>query len=148
MGLLSNILHRIFGPRPQPTPVPVPVPVPPSNELAADRIAIAAGINLTRSKNGLPPLVVNDNINQLAQSWAVEMEHKVGMTHGNFSSRVSAVFPNSWAEENICVADSAAQAMEEWNGSPPHLANMLSRHVTKIGIGRSGRYWCVDFIGT
>jgi len=147
MGLLSRLIH-IFFPKPKPAPTPNPTPVPePPVTLDADRQAIVLGVNLTRSKHGLPPLVVNENLDKLAQSWAAEMDQHVGMTHGNFGARFEAVFPNSYGEENICIADSPTQAMDEWNNSPLHLANMVSRRVTRIGVGRSGRYWCVDFCG-
>lgn len=116
-------------------------------------------INYERSKQGLPPLRLNAELNQAAQRHAINMgceglmAHQLdGLDAGQRISQTGYTW-SAW-EENIAAGYTTASAVVAgWMGSPGHRANILdesSLDVSETGIGAfvapDGRmYFCQDF---
>jgi uncharacterized protein YkwD len=107
-------------------------------------------INAARISAGLPVLIDDPALDRSAESWAVAMASGVGLDHGNFASRISAVYPNTVAGENIAEGQpDAASVVAAWMDDPPHRANILGAF-DRIGAGSARDstgtlYWCADF---
>jgi len=85
-----------------------------------------------RIKNGLPPLVFADRLNELAQTRVNEIKK-------DFSHYGIAKYGN-FGENIVNGVYSEAEALETWDNSPGHKANMLSLTYTVTGYARSGGY--------
>ena len=128
--------------------------------LAADTVAVdgraaARAISAYRASRGLPPVTVDQRLTQIAADHARLMARANRVAHvlpgeGSFSRRIDAGgFEASVAAENIGAGyESLAAALEGWQRSPAHDANLLKPEVTLIGIAAStapestyGTYW-------
>lgn len=129
-------------------PLPPPLPVP--GELPVSTRVIAA-MNAERTRRGLPALTEDPVLNVIALDWAEQMARNRRISHGNFTGRIEAAYPNSAAAENVAAGyGSVDEVMTGWMGSAPHRANILGLHFTLVGIGRAVDangtvYWCGDF---
>ena len=113
--------------------------------------------NQFRKSNGLPALIINGELNAIAQKHSDNMASgKVGFGHSGFSRRNNmaqkAIKSLSRFAENVAYgATSAKAAVTGWKNSPDHRRNMLGRY-KYIGIGiandRRGRiYYTQIFAG-
>lgn len=144
MGLLQDFLNWL-----RPTnPIP-PNPSGPQPKLDLTRLVDA--INAQRAKFGRPALASDVRLNALAQGWATYMATYDAMTHGAFGTRISHVFPNTAAGEDIAEGQTTIeQVVASWMNSPPHRANILG-NFNLIGVGEAvdqngATFWCVDFV--
>jgi uncharacterized protein YkwD len=136
-------LAGLLNPAPVPAPTPKPGPTPgPSGVVAA--------LNVERARYSLPPFRDDARLAATAGAWAVEMARKNVLFHRDFAGRVSAVYPNTAAGEDIAEgATSTVGVVAMWMNSPPHRANILGAF-TLAGAGHATAadgtvYWCVDF---
>jgi uncharacterized protein YkwD len=99
--------------------------------------------NEERVANGLAALVINESLVHAAQIQAGQMADAHTMSHDlpdaefpTLVSRAHAVgYEYSWIAENIAYGyPSAERAMEGWNNSAPHRANILDSRVAEIGV--------------
>ena len=125
-----------------------------------DRIRedLLAAHNKLRAEEKLPPLRLNDKLNQAATAHALDMAEQKRMTHeGSDSSdpktrikRAGYVYQEMG--ENVAAGQEAvAEVMRIWIESPPHRENIVGPF-TEMGAGvRRGEdgqnYWCVTSAG-
>lgn len=113
--------------------------------------------NKFRKSRGLSALVINAELNAIAQKHSVNMATgKTGFGHNGFSKRNKEAkkrIPSisSFAENVAYGATSGKEVVTDWKNSPPHRRNMLGRY-KYIGIGiakdRRGRiYYTQIFAG-
>lgn len=109
-------------------------------------------INAVRKAKGLRTLDTNASITRVAQDWANQLSKTGLLTHGNFSSRLSRVFPNRACGE--CLAEgerSGSLAVQDLLRDPPHYAIITDPSYTLCGIGTApapigGLFWVIDFV--
>lgn len=122
---------------------------PATDDFASERALILQQTNQLRAQNGLPPLRLNNALNEIAQDWSVQQARALTMSHRpNFT----AMYPAGWsrASENVAAGYSPSNVVAAWAGSPGHRANLLSNN-TDIGIGvamhPSGRVYYTQNFG-
>ncbi|HEY9179686.1 MAG TPA: CAP domain-containing protein [Candidatus Baltobacteraceae bacterium] len=126
--------------------------------LAFAASSLYVSLNQERRANGLPAVQIDSALN------AAAVDHVEDMERHHYFDHVSPQGITPWdrmrahdctfayAGENIALAQDAAQADRALFNSPPHRANILSSHFTRIGIAvmraRDGRLLVVeDFAG-
>lgn len=96
--------------------------------------------NKFRRSKGLPALIINEDLNAIAQRHSINMARKrVGFGHGGFSQRESQARKRikplySFAENVAYGPTTGKQVVTMWKNSPGHRRNMLGRY-KYIGIG-------------
>lgn len=121
-----------------------------------------ATINDYRAQNGLGPLAINDNLNNIARWMANDMgahnyfSHTDSLGRDPFARMDQMGYAyNTWRGENLVAGtETSDYAFQMWRTSPGHNANMLGEHYTVIGIARVyydsstyGWYWATEFGG-
>lgn len=120
-------------------------------------LRILSLVNDIRSRENLPPLSMNDSLNEAAQLRAMELQQSLSHIRPD-GRRFSTVLTSlgitfQTAGENIaCGHTSPEEVVEAWMASPGHKANLLNESYTTIGIchykSESGiNYWIQEFIG-
>jgi uncharacterized protein YkwD len=118
---------------------------------------VLAQTNKFRKSKRLPVLIMNDELNAIAQKHSADMARgKVGFGHAGFSKRNNlakkVIHPLSRFAENVAYgATSGKEVVTQWKNSPPHRRNMMGGY-KYIGIGiardRRGRiYYTQVFAG-
>ncbi len=154
------------APAPKPA-APTPKPAAPAPKPAAPAPAPAGEpsqfvqqvINLTnaeRSKQGLPALKADTQLNNVAQKKSVDMQQN------NYFSHTSPTYGSPFdmmrdfgvtyksAGENIAQGQRTPQeVVTAWMNSEGHRKNILSGNFTHIGVGfeQTGNHWTQMFIG-
>ncbi|WHY78812.1 CAP domain-containing protein [Neobacillus sp. WH10] len=148
---------------PAPQPKPAPKPAAPTQNIAPTTGTVSQYvqqvINLTnaqRSKNGLPALKADTQLNGIAQKKSVDMQQK------NYFSHTSPTYGSPFdmmrdfgvtyksAGENIAQGQRTPQeVVNSWMNSEGHRKNILSSNFTHIGVGfeETGKHWTQMFIG-
>jgi uncharacterized protein YkwD len=117
----------------------------------------AAGmVNSHRTRQGLPPLAPDRQLEEAALQQARNMASAGRMVHTtgwgkDFASRVRSNGISGAAAENIAAGRmDAARAVDTWMNSPPHRRNMLDPRFSRFGLayvrdGKNGewRYWAM-----
>jgi uncharacterized protein YkwD len=133
-------LFRIQVGKPGAPPTPVPGPTPETDPGKAQAQVLAA-INARRGASGLPALARSALLDKVASDHAREMAAlgyfaHVSPVHGDVAERLRrAGFGYRRVAENLGEAESALSAERVVESSPGHLANVLDREVTLVGIG-------------
>ena len=105
-----------------------------------------AGINAIRAQNGLPPLVPDAQLTEVARMRSGDMANKGYFSHNppDGCNYVCLMDENrvghAYAGENIAWNtwewdETADVAVRMWKDSPPHLSNILNCHYTRVGTG-------------
>ena len=112
--------------------------------------------NAQRSKNGLPALKADSQLNGVAQKKSLDMQQK------NYFSHTSPTYGSPFdmmrdfgvtyksAGENIAQGQRTPQeVVTAWMNSEGHRKNILSANFTHIGVGyeATGKHWTQMFIG-
>ena len=112
--------------------------------------------NAQRSKNGLPALKADTQLNSVAQKKSLDMQQK------NYFSHTSPTYGSPFdmmrdfgvtyksAGENIAQGQRTPQeVVNAWMNSEGHRKNILSSNFTHIGVGYegTGKHWTQMFIG-
>lgn len=106
-----------------------------------DEAALLAMTNLARSQAGLPPLVADARLTQVARQHSQEMFATGYFAHdspslGDPAARLRrAGIPYQAAGENLAFAPTAEDAFRGLMESPEHRANLLSPSFHRVGIG-------------
>ncbi|MEH7356079.1 CAP domain-containing protein [Neobacillus drentensis] len=151
------------APQTKPAPKPAPKPAAPTQNIAPTTGTVSQYvqqvINLTnaqRSKNGLPALKADTQLNGIAQKKSVDMQQK------NYFSHTSPTYGSPFdmmrdfgvtyksAGENIAQGQRTPQeVVTSWMNSEGHRKNILSSNFTHIGVGfeETGKHWTQMFIG-
>lgn len=125
----------------------------------SEEIAFLALINDYRAASGLRPLSISASLSSAAAYHSVDMAANGYLAHtlldGTTVEQNMANFgyEGSTHGENIAAGtQTAAEAMQTWQGSAEHNANMLNASFGAIGIGRAsdpnsqyGWYWTTIF---
>ena len=111
--------------------------------------------NNTRDTYGLPDLMTNQLLTQIAQDQAdyialIGDPVHVDAAGGHVDDRATAIgYPWTHIGENVAFATTASSVYNLWLGSAPHLDNITDANYTDIGVGVATRglyqYWCVVF---
>ena len=125
----------------------------------SEEVAFLALINEYRAASGLRPLSISASLSSAAAYHSVDMAANGYLAHtlldGTTVEQNMANFGYEGGThgENIAAGtESAAEAMQTWQGSAEHNANMLNASFGAIGIGRAydpnsqyGWYWTTIF---
>jgi uncharacterized protein YkwD len=119
-------------------------------------------INNARSKKGLSPLVIDENLSRAARYHAADLAHENYFSHATQNiengktvtkmgafERIKLFYPGFANTENISGGKQRAEeTYREWYKSTGHHKNMFNETATKVGIGLSylegsdfGYYW-------
>lgn len=104
------------------------------------------GINAIRAQNGLPPLVADAGLVEVARARSEDMAANNYFSHYppdgcNYVCLMDKYgVTHAWAGENIAWntwdwSQTAQVAVQMWANSPPHLENILDCHYTRFGTG-------------
>ncbi len=111
-------------------------------------------VNQERSKAGLKALVVDTNLQTMAQDKAMDMYKNNYFSHTSptygspFDMMKTYKISYRAAGENIAKGQtSPAQVMNSWMNSSGHKANILSKNYTHIAVGYVNGIWVQEFIG-
>lgn len=96
--------------------------------------------NRDRLEQGLPPLVLDEKLMQVAREHSLGMAQQGFISHdqpsGNLQIRLSrAGYSYEAARENVASARTVAKAHAALLNSPRHKENILAADVTRVGIG-------------
>lgn len=111
------------------------------SEKQAMREHMLSLINDARKKEGLNPLVLDDNLTKMADYKAADMHKLDKMTHdgsyGTFKDLLSMYNAGGgWAGENILRSGvSVGEMFNSWMRSSGHRANILHPEFRKLGVG-------------
>lgn len=100
-----------------------------------------AAVNAERKKQGLKPLVMDQNLRTLSRYYSDDMFRRGYFSHVDpdgldpFNRMEKAGIDFVSAGENIALAPSVELAMQGFMNSPGHRANILSEKYGKVGIG-------------
>ncbi len=137
------------------TIVPSVAPAAPAVNVADAVAEILRRTSLLRQQNSLSPLILNEDLNQLALKHSQYMAQN-GISHvdaGGLSPRqriTNAGYGSPYASENIFGGQTSVDdAWQYWSTDPPHLQNLLTDYNTVVGIGvyKTGlmTYYTMDF---
>jgi uncharacterized YkwD family protein len=148
------------APAPAPAaPAPAPKPAAPAPATGDVNSIVQQVIDLTnaqRTKNGLPALKADAQLNSVAQKKSVDMQQN------NYFSHTSPTYGSPFdmmrdfgvsyksAGENIAQGQRTPQeVVNAWMNSEGHRKNILSGNFTHIGVGyeKTGNHWTQMFIG-
>jgi uncharacterized protein YkwD len=144
---LGDLLCRWF-PWLCPKPKPIPDPIPPSGDINKEFLVL---INQLRTSQGLHTVSIDSKLVGIAQSWSDTQARNNTLSHGDFQSRISPIYPNVYAAENVAEGSDTVQGtFNQWVNSPAHYENMTGNY-TYIGLGRSisnsgMNYWTLDLV--
>ncbi len=104
------------------------------------------GINAIRAEHGLPPLTPDPGLLTVARIRSRDMATLHYFSHDppdgcNYACLLDAnSVPYAWAGENIAWnthdwSQTAANAVQLWKNSPPHLQNILNCHFERFATG-------------
>ena len=142
-------------PMPQPTPIPTPTPQP--NPGTGNGTGNGGGswtssmedqvvelVNSERTRRGLDPLAVNQNLAGVARIKSDDMASNNYFSHNSptYGSPFDMLryygITYSTAGENIASGQTTAESvMNTWMNSAGHAANILNDSYTEIGVGYS-----------
>jgi len=111
--------------------------------------------NQQRKEQGVPELVANEQLCQVARKHAARMAALGTLDHTldgiTFDKRIEATgYRCSAAGENISNAPSAELSLAGWMKSPGHRGNIMSPGYTEVGVATATsandrRYWVQVF---
>lgn len=111
----------------------------------------AALISRYRAGRGLSAVVTDADLNRAAAEQARSVAARGQLSHGDFSSRMTAYAIAGSAAENLSAgSDSVSGAVARWQRSPRHNDNLLMAEARRIGLARAstpgqgyGTYWAL-----
>ena len=117
----------------------------------SDAATAAALISQHRVAHGLSPVTVDLRLTEAATAQARTVAEAGTLSHGQFSSRMSAFGINGHAAENLSAGSRTVdQVIARWEASPGHNENLLLPQARRIGLARAespglgyGRYWAL-----
>ncbi|WP_136657696.1 CAP domain-containing protein [Nitratireductor sp. XY-223] len=115
-------------------------------DVPVNRGAALTEINAYRSSNGLPPVVLDPQLDALSQDMARTIARNDSMNTRLHSARGLSGrldrggYPTYAGAENLGAGyRTFDEAMVGWKGSADHDKNLLNKYVTRIGIARTQR---------
>lgn len=129
---------------------------PTSSELSQFEKQVVDLTNAERTKKGLKPLQVDNQLAKAAGVKSQEMSDKKYFDHNSptygspFDMMKKFGVSYSYAAENIAMGQRSPQeVVQAWMNSQGHRQNIMNPNFTHIGVGyaASGNYWTQMFIG-
>jgi uncharacterized protein YkwD len=127
---------------------------------AVTRDQVVDQINSYRGRSGRPPVVINPELQQAAQSFAEHMARTAVFSHSADGRQpqhraMQAGYESMMVTENIAyqgaTGNLAQQLVNMWIGSPAHNANLLRHDLSETGVGVAqgfnGQYYAVQLFG-
>lgn len=117
---------------------------------------VVALVNEQRAAYGLAPLVLSEELSNVARAKSQDMHDNHYFSHTSptygspFQMMTSFGISYRSAGENIAMGYSTPEVvMNKWMNSEGHRANILNASYTQIGVGyvADGNYWTQEFIG-
>lgn len=122
-------------------PVRIPIPTSSLSPDPTDESRMVADVNKVRIAAGLPPLVRDPKMADMARAYAHDMAARRYFGHYNPEKQSLvdrfdlAGIAYQFAGENIAFVQSENEAMDGFLKSRDHRANILSSDYTRIGVG-------------
>lgn len=140
--------------KPATSPTPTPTPSATTDKDYAQQVLTL--VNSERAKEGLSPLTLDNNLNEVAMTRAREIVQSFSHTRPDGSDCFTALSEKNikflTAGENIAAGQQTpAGVMNSWMNSEGHRANILSDKFGKLGVGLVksttgyGYYWVQIF---
>lgn len=109
-------------------------PAEPLAASAGDEATFVAELNRVRADHGLPALIVNSELSNLARGHAQVMADAGEIFH---ASPISAGYSGPWSKfgENVGVGANVSVLVDAFVDSPGHYANIIDPAFTEIGVG-------------
>ncbi|MBN1572617.1 MAG: CAP domain-containing protein [Deltaproteobacteria bacterium] len=107
-------------------------------------------LNNERQSRGLSQLSCDATLSNIAQAHAEDMNRRnyfshvtpEGKTHTDRIREGGSTY--TYVGENLAYGqNSGREVVNKWMNSPPHMENILRREFTTMGIGASGKYYCL-----
>ncbi|HVF74115.1 MAG TPA: CAP domain-containing protein [Acidimicrobiales bacterium] len=117
-----------------------------SADNAGDESAFVSRINSLRASKGLPALVVDVRLTDVARAWSASMAKRNVLEHNpNLSSQA----PSTWQKlgENVGYGGSVTQVHDAFVNSPSHYRNLVDGAFNAVGIGvvwAGSRMWVTE----
>ncbi len=99
-----------------------------------------ADLNATRARAGLSILKLDSRLTQLARAHGIDMAEHNYFAHATqngqspFARMRADNISFGWAGENLAMSPDEPTAYQALLQSPEHLANIMQRHFSKVGI--------------
>lgn len=114
-------------------------------------IYVIEAVNKLRKENGVKPLEIDLKLCRAARDHSSDMRTLNFFSHDSpiegkaeFTDRAKR-FDTTASAENIGKGSAADKVMKLWIQSEQHKENMLDGKYTRIGVGRSGKYYTQMF---
>jgi Cysteine-rich secretory protein family len=126
-------------------------PAAPAAAAVSGADQVVASINATRAAAGAVPLALDPGLSGVAQWWSGQLAASGSVAH---NPNLSVMAPGGWAVigENVGRGSTAAGVEAAFAASAEHVANMLNRSFSAVGIGMaqagSTLYVVEDFGGS
>jgi len=105
---------------------------------AMDPAGVMDAVNKERDAIGLPPLVLDAQLNRLAGEWAVKAAAEKSLAHRKDLSNIRRSQGWNYINENMFSATGkmdTARLLRTWMKSPGHRANLMNPVLTHGGFG-------------
>ncbi|MEY2467829.1 MAG: hypothetical protein QOF21_527 [Actinomycetota bacterium] len=100
----------------------------------SESAAFVNSINQLRASKGLNQLIVNGNLTDVAQDWAVHMAEEDAISHRlDLRAGITALWKA--IGENVGVGPTVSELMSAFIASPGHYKNLVDPRFTHIGVG-------------
>lgn len=114
----------------------------------SDAAAAASIVSRIRAGYGHGPVTIDPAMTACAQYQAGNVSRLGRLNHGDFAGRVRKFGLRGSMAENLAYGSNDVRgAIAQWQGSSPHLRNLLMPGATRMGIGRADkgkvRYWAM-----
>ncbi|SMD05457.1 CAP domain-containing protein [Sporomusa malonica] len=137
-GMCVNGAHLIWG---EPNQTSSPKSSDPNATITHDELQAIDLLNNDREKQGLPRLIADSRLTQVARKHAADMVSKNYFSHTNLQGqspfdrlKANGIAYRS-AGENIAYNYNIADMEAAWMKSPGHRANILNSGYTHVGVG-------------
>jgi uncharacterized protein YkwD len=137
------------------------VPAPPAEAMSLTERTFAEEVlllvNVEREREGVPPLVWDEAVAQVAFDHAQDMASEQYFEHVSLDGSTpgdrlaDAGIDGTWWGENIAMGQPDPQAVvDDWMTSEGHRANILEPQFDRLGVGVrfgwDGPFWVQDFL--
>ncbi|MGH3755871.1 MAG: CAP domain-containing protein, partial [Pseudonocardiaceae bacterium] len=119
---------------------------PAAADAACDEALMVAGVNDLRASRGLPTLIVDARLTDMARTWSGLMATTGVLSHNPALTTLAPVLWKTLAE-NVGVGQSATVVQNALVASTTHLTNMVDSRFNAIGVGivvSGGNLWATQ----
>ena len=101
---------------------------------ATDESSFVSRINSLRASKGLPSLVVDVRLTDVARAWSASMARRNTLEH---NPDLASQAPSTWQKlgENVGYGGSVSQVQDAFVNSPSHYRNLVDGAFNAVGVG-------------